>query len=69
MISKVDMSTTYQTQRRQRQKEWYEVIWDALKGVVVQILYAIIDGVVVKVKEEIRKAFGYEQSDWRTQYV
>jgi hypothetical protein len=53
--------------RRRQQKTWQEVVWDTLAGVFVQILFAIIDGVVVRLKNEVLKSFGRE-SDWRTQY-
>jgi hypothetical protein len=66
MISQDNMSQVYLQQRR-RPKQWYELVWDAIRELFIQILYVIIDGIVVRVKQEIRKALGYED-DWRTQY-
>jgi len=63
------MSQIYeQAKRRRPEKQWYELLWDVIKGVFVQVLFAIIDGVVVRIKEKIGQTLGYDTYDWRREY-
>jgi len=64
------MSQIYEQTKRQRrpERQWYELLWDVIKGVFVQVLFAIIDGVVVRIKEKLEQTLGYNAMDWRQGY-
>ena len=61
----------YITQQRKRpvQRTWYEILWDGIKGLFVQIVYSIIDGVVYWIKKEIRNyVYGSDDENWRNEW-
>jgi len=43
----------YELMQETRPRTWWEVLWDAVRGIFVRVIYAIIDGMVRIVKRFI----------------